>query len=246
MGDMKHQIPRPVIDSRLLGIICREIKKQDIPVYRLSKRKLVEMAETVKEIQAREIPKHLILKKLSHGLGHGIFLRADAEPILKDRVIASYGGIITVVAQNERDDNGDYAFAPLEHFCLTKEEHDLWDRKYPYHPRRQYALKLDALKKGNFTRFINHSVKPNVYADMVKIPANNLGLDPAPIEIVYLSQKTIHPGEQLLICYEAGEKSYWNASGIKPFPMTPRTFRVDREGKLIHLANRCKLCDNRR
>lgn len=243
---MKHQIARPVIDQRLLGIIHREIKKQDIPVHRLSKKNLAEMAVTVKEIEAQETPQHLIRKKLSHGLGYGIFLRADAQPILKGQVIASYGGLISVVAQNERDDNGDYAFAPLEYFCLSKEEHALWDKKYPYHPRRQYALKLDALKKGNFTRFINHSVKPNVYADMVRIPSNDFGLDPAPIEIVYIAQKTIQPGEQLLICYEAGEKSYWNACGIKPFPMTPRTFRVDRAGKLIHVANRCKLCNNRR
>ncbi len=229
----KYKLSRPSLDPELLGIIRREIKRQKIPVYRMDKQNLRELAAVSKEIEERGCPKNLVCKKLSNNLGHGIFLHPDAEPICEGEVIASYGGEITVVAQNEPDDNGDYSFAPLENFLLSKEEQLRWDKKNPFHPRRIYALKLDALRKGNFTRFINHSSKPNIYSDMLAIPSNPFGLGPAPIEIVYFAKKTIYPGEQLLISYEAGEKSYWNAVNIKPFPMTPRTFRLSSTGKLI-------------
>jgi hypothetical protein len=191
------------------------------------------MAEVSKQIQESGCPDHLVCKKLPNNLGSGIFLHPDAQPLLKGQVIASYAGEISVVVQNEHDDEGDYAFAPLEHFRLSKNEQILLDKKFSYHARRHYALKLDAFKQGNFTRFINHSVKPNVYAEMLKIPENPYGLAPAPIEIVYLVKKTVLPGEQLLISYEAGEKSYWNAVNIKPFPMTPKTFRLNGSLKLI-------------
>lgn len=230
---MRYKLPRPILAQELLGIIRREVKAQKIPVYRMTKKNLMEMAKVSQIIQEIGCPSYLVCKKLPNRLGFGIFLHPDAKPILKGQVIASYAGEISVVAQNEPDDEGDYAFAPLEHFLLSKKEQALLDRKFPYHPRRQYALKLDALKKGNFTRFINHSEKPNVYADMLKIPVNSYGLEPAPIEIVYRAKKTILPGEQLLISYEAGEKSYWNHMNIKPFPMTPRTFRLDGSLRLI-------------
>lgn len=222
---MKYKLSRPVIDKELLFIIKCEIKKQKIPVDRMSKKNLKELAQVSQAIRKQGCPKHLICKKLRNGLGRGIFLHPNAKPILKGQVIASYAGEISVVPQNEPDE-GSYSFAPLENFHLSKSEQALLDKKNTYHSRRLYALKLDALKKGNFTRFINHSEKPNVIAETFKIPTNSFGLALAPIEIVYIAKKTILPGEQLLISYEAGEKSYWKFSEIKPFPMTPRTFRL--------------------
>ncbi len=226
-------LARPSLPPELLGIIRREVKKQKIPVYRMRKQNLIELARVTQEILERGCPKNLVVKKLNHNLGHGIFLHPGADPIFEGQVIASYGGVINFVVQNEPDDKGDYSFAPLEDFRLSKEEQRFWDKKNLFHPSRLYALKLDALKKGNFTRFINHSEKPNIYSDMLSIPKNPYGLEPAPIEIVYFAKKTIYPGEQLLISYEAGEKSYWNVAKIKPFPMTPKTFRLPSAGKLI-------------
>jgi len=229
----KYKLARPSINPELLGIIRREVKKQKIPVYRLAKQNLKEIADVCKAIEERGCPEYLVCKKLGRGLGRGIFLHPKAKPILKGQVIASYAGEITVVAQNEPDDDGDYAFAPLEDFRLNKSEQLFWDKKFSFHPRRLYALKLDAQKRGNFTRFINHSEKPNIYSEMLSIPSNRLGLAPAPIEIIYFAKKTIHPGEQLLISYEAGEKSYWKVMNIKPFPMTPRTFRLSSDNQIV-------------
>jgi hypothetical protein len=91
-------------------------------------------------------------------------------------------------------------------------------------------LDLDAHKVGNFTRFINHSAKPNVEAHFLRIPKNSLGIAPSLFEIVYIASKTIRPGEQLLVCYEGDDNSYWGALRIKPFAMTPRTFLIKPEG----------------
>jgi len=222
---MKYRLSRPVIGKDLFSIIKREVKKQKIPVYRMSRKNLKELAAVSEEIKKWGCPKYLVCKKLSNGLGRGVFLHPDAKPILKGQVIASYAGEISVVVQNEPDE-GSYAFAPLEDFHLSKSEQILFDKKNSFHPRRLYALKLDALKQGNFTRFINHSEKPNIIADMLAIPKNPYGLEPALIEIVYMAKKTIRPGEQLLISYEAGEKSYWKIFKLKPFPMTPKTFKL--------------------
>jgi hypothetical protein len=222
---MKYKVPRPIIGQELLHIVHREIKKQEIPIARISKRNLKELADVSQAIEKHGIPKYLVCKKLGHGLGRGIFLHPKARPILRGQIIASYAGEISITPQHEPDD-GSYAFAPLERFYLNKKEQALFDKKKAYHPRRLYSLKLDAFKRGNFTRFINHSERPNIFADTLKIPTNSFGLVPTPIEIIYVAKKTIHPGEQLLISYEDGEKSYWHASKIKPFPMTPKTFSL--------------------
>lgn len=221
---MRYRLPRPVIPQEILPIIRREVRKQRLVVPRMTKKNLREFARICKEIEERGCPQNLVCKKLEGNLGRGMFLRLDAEPILKGQVIGSYSGILSIVAQN-KDDEGSYAFAPIEDFHLTREEQLLFDPKSSYHPRRLYALKLDALKKGNFTRFINHSDKPNVYADMPYIPSNSYGLFKAPVEIIYMAKKTIRPGEQLLVSYEDGEKSYWTGSN-RPFAMTPRTFKL--------------------
>ena len=106
-----------------------------------------------------------------------------------------------------------------------------------YRPNRFYSAKLDAYKKGNFTRFINHSEKPNMEAKMVCIPKNPYRLEPSPMEIVYVVKRKILPGQQLLVSYEAGGKTYWKASNIKPFPMVASTFQLDSELNLVEVIS---------
>ena len=65
---------------------------------------------------------------------------------------------------------------------------------------------IDATRWGNSARFINHSEKPNVNAELLRIPSNSYDLTPSLLEIVYVANKTIQPGEQLLVCYEDEEK----------------------------------------
>ncbi|MGB7977990.1 MAG: SET domain-containing protein [Chlamydiales bacterium] len=215
---MKFNLKRQTISEDILKIVSRTWKKKDLDSYNLTKKNLKELSKVLNEIEQWTLPRYLVRVKLKGKLGYGIFLHPKAEPILAGQVIAPYAGEVSIVPQNETDD-ADYAFDPVTDFHLTKEEQAKFDPKKRYHPRRLYALKLDAAKKGNFTRFINHSDKPNVVAYLVSSRSN-------PYEIIYFAKKTIRPGEQLLVCYEDDQESYWGVLGIKPFPMTPQTFRL--------------------
>ena len=223
---MKFKLTRQVIvGPYAVGIISREIRRQKVPIFRASQEDLKEIVAVVAAIKQRGLPKYLVCKKLPQGLGRGIFLHPKAKPILKGQVIAPYAGEVSILPQNMPDDSA-YAFAVISDILLSKKTQALLNPHLPYHPRRLYFVNLDALKKGNFTRFINHSEKPNVVAHLVRIPPNAYNLSSSPMEIIYYAKRTIHPGEQLLICYEDGEKSYWGPLDIEPFPMTSKTFQV--------------------
>lgn len=215
---MKFNLKRQIIDKDIIKVVQRNWKTEDLDPYKLTRKNLKELKQVFEQIEKWTLPKYLVKKKLEGKLGYGIFLSPKADPIERGQVIAPYAGEVSIVPQNDSDD-ADYAFDPVTDFRLTKEEQKRFDPQNRYHPRRLYALKLDAKKKGNFTRFINHSTKPNVVAYLVSTEAH-------PYEIIYFAKKKILPGEQLLVCYEDEEKSYWSALGIKPFPMTPRTFRI--------------------
>ncbi len=231
---MRFKLPFPLVDQSISALIISEIKKQKLSIPRTSKEVLHQIAKIAEEIKRTGLPKYLVCKKLPRGMGRGIFLHPKAKPLLKGDVIAPYSGIVTVSPQNAPDDSA-YIFELIGQFRLSKEEQAHFSKRIPYHPRRLYSVNLDALKRGNFTRFINHSDTPNVVAHQVQIPANPLGLPPCPLQIIYLAKKTIHPGEQLLVCYEAGEKSYWTSADFQPVPVNPKTFQID---DALHLISR--------
>ncbi len=228
---MKFRLPRQVYIQDVNKIILREIRKSKLYVPVISKKKFRELKKIIEIINTDGMPKYLVRRKMGN-LGHGIFLHPDAEPIKRGQIIAPYAGEVSIVAQNDPDDSA-YAFAPLSDIHLNKKEQEAFDEDKDFHPRRLYALNLDAEKKGNFTRFINHSEKPNIEAQITSVPKNNPLFPHMPLEIIYVAKKTIRPGEQLLVCYEDEEKSYWNAYGIKPFPMRPNTYRVNAKLRVI-------------
>lgn len=223
---MRFKNPQLKISAQLSLFASKKIKEQNIPLPRASKKIIRQLASVYPEIEKKGLPSHLVLKKLKGKLGKGIFLHPRAHPILKGDAIAPYAGQVFLSHQNDQTDS-DYVFALLTDLHLTKEEQLLLDPETRYHPRRLYSLDVDAEKTGNFTRFINHSEKPNIEADFLKIPKNEWGIKPSPFEIVYIACKTIQPGEQLLVSYEGEERSYWGALKIKPFPMTPKTFKLN-------------------
>lgn len=222
---MKFRNTSQVVNSNILNIISREIRKQQLYVPRASKNLLAQIRTISDRIEHQGLPDNFVKLKLPHRLGYGIFLVRHAQPIPRNTLIAPYTGEVFVVPENITEDSG-YVFSLLSNLILSKRDQTNLDSKRKYHPRRLYSITVDALKKGNFTRFINHSDKPNVYAEAFSIPKNNAyGLPPSPMEILYFAKKTIHPGEQLLVCYEEEEGSYWGALKIKPFPMDPTTFQ---------------------
>jgi hypothetical protein len=233
---MKFKLPRPVINQEICRIVSREARKQEICILRANKNNLKEIAEVSRAIVKNGLSENLLRKKLPDKLGYGIFLHPKAKPILKGQIIAPYAGEVSLVPQN-LDDGSLYAFEPLSNILLTKEEQSHFHNNLRYHPRRFYSMHVDALKKGNFTRFINHSDKPNLLAELFRIPSNPYGLAPSPIEVIYLAKKTIRPGEQLLVCYDGDDNSYWGALKTKPIPITPKTFQLDSSLKVVGSIN---------
>ncbi|MEI8300747.1 MAG: SET domain-containing protein [Chlamydiota bacterium] len=229
---MRFKLPRQLLDDQIKKILYREMKSQGLNLATLPKKYIQDLIKVMTTVEQKGLPSHLVCKKLPHNLGSGIFLHPDSQPLLRGQVISFYAGEVMVLPQNLPDDGG-YAFSLVEDMHLTKkEQHDL-DKTATYHPRRLYSAKLDAFKKGNFTRFINHSDTPNVEAQMLAIPKNFGKLTSSPCEIIYFVKKRIYPGEQLLVCYEAGGKTYWKPSKIKPFSMTSKTFQLDHNLKVV-------------
>lgn len=222
---MKFRLERQEIDEKLRDLCAVLIKRNKIDVPKASKKIIDGLPSIFAEIRKRGLPSYLVIQKLQGNLGRGVFLHPEAKPIEKGAPIAPYSGKVSLRPQALSDDS-DYVFNLISDVRLTKEEQAVWDPDRRYHPRRLYSLDLDAEKKGNFTRFINHSDAPNVEAEFVRIPRNPPGLAPAPFEVVYVAKKRILPGEQLLVCYEGEDNSYWGALKIKPFPMTPKTFTL--------------------
>ena len=229
---MKYKLPRPVFSDALVNMLEREAKKQKLYLAKASSKMLQELAAMCLVIQKQGLPEYLVLKKLPDPMGWGIFLHPKAKPLKKGKILGSYGGKAYVIPQNLPDESA-YAFAPIEDLLLLKQEQEHLDPKRKFHPSRKYIFNIDAHKTGNYTRFINHSEKPNVLARLLTIPKNKQGLSQAPMEVIYSVKKTILPGEQLLVSYEDGEDSYWSVLKIKPEPILPRTFMIDENLNLI-------------
>lgn len=222
---MKYKTPFQYIDPFVCAIILRESSRQNLSFPKATKQQLMELAQLARLIEKDGLPHHLVCKKLPNQLGHGIFLHPNAKPLLKGQIIGIYTGETQIIPQYALDE-ALYAFEPLSDLHLTKEEQHRFSPKKRYHPRRLYAFQVDAEKKGNFTRFINHSEKPNVIAELMQIPKNSYNIPSSPLTIAYCVHKTIKPGEQLLINYDGDDHSYWNSLGITPFPLFPKTFRL--------------------
>lgn len=229
----KYNLPRQIVPKELLPFLSAEIKRQEEGgIGALPKKNMKQLVELSKIIKKEGLPKQYILKKLPNKLGYGLFLRPNAKPIPEGTLIAPYAGEVMLEAQNDPNDSA-YAFAPLTDIKLSKHDHELLDPGRKYHPNRLYSISLDAQHIGNFTRFINHSTLPNVEAEVFKVPRNAFGLEPSPCEVFYRALEKILPGQQLLVCYEDEEETYWKPFKIKPYFMTADTFQVDKNLELI-------------
>lgn len=233
--DMKYNLSRQIFiqDQEVQKAISKEAEAQKEEIFKPTTQNLKEIAEVCSAIEAKGLPDYLIIKKLPHDLGHGLFLRPNAKPLKKGTVIAPYSGEVELIAHSDERDSA-YMFAIFTELTLDKPSQQAINPKAKFSPRRLYALNLDAEKKGNFTRFINHSsLEPNVEAKLLRIGKNKLGLKEMPVEVVYFAQKTIKPGEQLLVCYEDEDETYWSAVGITPYPMDPKTFKINSKLELV-------------
>lgn len=228
---MKFKLARAPITEDLELILKRELRRQKETLDRLTVKQMKELHEICSAIEKKGLPSFLVCAPLPHGLGSGIFLHPEAEALVKGQIIGAYAGAVSLVPPS--GDGGLYAFTPLEKIELTEEEQAIYHKRARFDKTRPYIYKVDAFRKGNFTRFVNHSEKPNLLAHLYRIPKNSLGLKPSPIEVIYSVKKKIRPGEQLLVSYEGEKNCYWDPSEAKPFPILPNTFVLDKSLKVV-------------
>ena len=78
--------------------------------------------------------------------------------------------------------------------------------------RKKIEFCINAEKAGNFARFINHSLRKYQNVAIQLVPYNNMW------HVVYIAQRDIRKGEQLLTHYGIG---YWRDRKIVPLVILP-------------------------
>ncbi|MCH9618331.1 MAG: hypothetical protein SP4CHLAM5_04600 [Chlamydiia bacterium] len=129
--------------------------------------------------QKYEIP--FCIKKVNPLVGYGVFARENISYL---SYIGEYAGVVRG-RRRFTDKKNDYIFGYMVGRFGTP-----WI--------------IDAEKKGNFTRFINHSFSPNINSRGVVIDGV--------YHVIFFANKTIRKGEQLT--YDYGP-TYWNK---RPYP----------------------------
>jgi len=116
------------------------------------------------EIESGDCPP-VSVRFISKEVGHGVFAE---EPIPKGSYLGEYTGI---VRENRR-----VYFAPLNNYCY----------EYPIPDQIGRSFVIDATT-GNFTRFINHSYKPNLEPEYAFIDGF--------YHVIFISRREIRRGE---------------------------------------------------
>lgn len=173
------------------------------------------------------LPPHLRLIPLPK-IGAGIF---SAVKIKKGDFLGFYPGEYTFIKAEDASPDISYMF----NIQLFKEK-DLTPQLKNLNVKEGDLLAIDALKCGNFTRYLNGAAdengaseaRANVYYEIVRLPRSKQ------LEIAFFAKTDISEGEALLIDYT---ETYWTNMGIKPDPLAPDTFTITKEGKLIRKTN---------
>ncbi len=137
-------------------------------------------------IKQRSRPK-LYLQFISEEVGYGVFADEDID---EGQFIQEYTGL--VLGNRDLGKNDRFKSDYLLHLC----------------GRDYNQLTIDAEKSGNFTRFINHSYKPNV----VTLECTVDGA----LRIIVTANQHIKRGQQLKLNYEF---AYWWVRNIVPIDL---------------------------
>jgi len=91
LNHVEYKLPRQEISEKLSKFCAKKVKENKIYVP-ATRKNLAKLAKILEKIKEDGLPEYLVLKKLEHNLGHGIFLHPEADPILKGEFIAPYSG----------------------------------------------------------------------------------------------------------------------------------------------------------
>lgn len=170
----------------------------------------------VDHLEVHDIPQEPLL-------GKGVFLCPEDEPIEKNEFVAIYSGEYRLLTDEDAFD-GSYTFEVLSlNMKKKKTREKLFAIGLTFDDSvDEVCLYVDALKKGNYARFINNSKNPNVEAIIELVRGRP--------EVVYRACRKIYPGEQLLVDYT---DSYWEPMGITPLPIESDTFMLSKTGEIV-------------
>ncbi len=138
-----------------------------------------------KEILKGMHPK-VSIRFVDERLGYGIFAEQKISPC---SFVGEYTGEIQERKQKHLKD---------KMYCLRYTVWEMGGRNFT----------IDAEKKGNFTRFINHSAQPNLGVQSIYWR----GMP----RMIFVALKEISPGVQLTFDYGA---HFWKEAGLTPYPI---------------------------
>ena len=155
-------------------------------------------------------------------LGQGVFLLPDEQQMDKREFVGIYSGE-SVLRYDTETFNGEYTFEQIN-ITLKKKKRKIIEELGLKPPKDadELTLYVDALKDGNYARFINNSSHPNIEAVVELVRGKP--------EVVYRVCRRIYPGEQLLIDYTS---SYWKPIGVTPLPIESDTYMLNKKGKIV-------------
>lgn len=190
--------------------------------YRTNAAYLRRMAKQFGPLLDKHYIAPLYLTHINKEIGYGVF--AD-ENIEQGQMIGEYTAVVRDSDKFNGEQNmkeGAYSFnygsrykAPASAWRQYLSDWSSWFGYGRSDSPEQYLI-LDAYEIGNETRFVNHSYKPNIKAEI--IPHNDQW------HVVYIAKKPIAKNEQLFIDYGYG---YWVPRG-EPDETITQKYRFNR------------------
>ncbi|MCH9621964.1 MAG: hypothetical protein S4CHLAM20_13970 [Chlamydiia bacterium] len=168
---------KPVSDVVLEKVIKR-VKRKRFPLFNKKHNKWINSLYGEAVRLKKEAP--YVIKKVNPLIGVGVFAKKNIAEL---SFIGEYAGELR--ARKRKDSLNDYVFGYMVGFFSTP-----WV--------------IDAEKRGNFTRFINHSFDPNISSRGVVVDGV--------YHVIFFANRSIKKGEQLT--YDYGP-TYWRA---RPYP----------------------------
>lgn len=221
----KFKLAFSIAPKEIISIIRSYSKKQharSLPAVSKTLWKKIEKYK--KDLEENGLPPFLEIAEVNRFIQTGVFLKPTAKALKPDTFIGLYTGEFELVFANETADNH-YAYDVAPGLKIKKEHLPLVRSKGKKATVKiDYSIQTNAMKEGNFTRYINHSsVNNNIEALTKKMPDGT-------IEVCLFTCKTIKPGEQLLSNYGG---LYWAVLPILPEPVTPRSYMLTKESKVV-------------
>ncbi|MBM3206997.1 MAG: SET domain-containing protein [Chlamydiae bacterium] len=212
--------PKEIIKH--LQAYSKKLRSIDCP--KASKDLLKRIDKYQSDLKTYGIPPFLELKEVNEYMQTGVFLKPDAKGIKKGSFIGIYTGEYEIVLETETKGNH-YAYDVAPGISIQKGLLKFVRSKGKnLSTKEKYSIQTNAVNKGNFTRYINHSsVDTNIEAMTRKLPDGT-------IEVCLFTTKKILPGEQLLSSYGG---QYWSVLPIIPEPIYAKSYTLSSDGKII-------------